>query len=204
VETKLGCPALDAALAAVSGEAIKKYLPTATVLQAKAERDALIKEVLELRHRVAAAEPSHLWPDKPEFDGTDGAHPAWWRGNRAGAVEVAAALERLAREGQVLGSRFAQERVQRAANEITKLRQQNAELETQLDFLGPNPNDTGLPGFGLDPRDSAALLELREAVDQYLGWENLQQEEAANYPARVIQVGERIRELKNQLRGMGR
>lgn len=28
-------------------------------------------------------------PDNPEFDGTDGAHPAWWRGYNRAKEEIA-------------------------------------------------------------------------------------------------------------------
>jgi hypothetical protein len=59
-----------------------------------------------------------------------------------------------------------------------------AEMRRIYDALVP---DDGLPGFGVDPKDSVALLELRQAVDDALGWETLEQEEAADYPARVRQ-----------------
>lgn len=43
-------------------------------------------------------------------------------------------------------------------------------------------------GFGTDPRDSAALLELREIIDNDAGWESEEQEEGANYGARLSDV----------------
>lgn len=33
-------------------------------------------------------------PDDPHFDGTDGAHPAWWRGYDRGFIDAARCLER--------------------------------------------------------------------------------------------------------------
>jgi hypothetical protein len=63
------------------------------------------------------------------------------------------------------------------------------EMRRNYDALVPAD---GLPGFGVDPKDSVALLELRQAVDDYLGWETLEQEEAADYAARVRQVGKHL------------
>lgn len=45
------------------------------------------------------------------------------------------------------------------------------------------------PGFGVDPKDSAALLELREAIDAHLGWSDQTAERAADYVGRIKEVG---------------
>ncbi len=46
-----------------------------------------------------------------------------------------------------------------------------------------------------DPDDDAReLMALREAIDNHLGWESDEQEEAGDYLARVRQVGERFRD----------
>lgn len=37
---------------------------------------------------LEAAEAADRWPDNPEWDGTDGAHPAYWRGEKAGGASV--------------------------------------------------------------------------------------------------------------------
>lgn len=50
--------------------------------------------------------------------------------------------------------------------------------------------------FGVDPRDSARLLALRDAIDDHLGWLNLEQEEEADYVARIIGVGVELKKLK--------
>ncbi len=45
--------------------------------------------------------------DDPVFDGTDGAHPAWWRGNEAGGAEVVKAVQEMLegkKQGGVFGS----------------------------------------------------------------------------------------------------
>jgi hypothetical protein len=39
--------------------------------------------------------------DNPAFDGTDGAHPAWWRGQDAGAKGVIKALTQVLDKGHV-------------------------------------------------------------------------------------------------------
>jgi hypothetical protein len=59
-----------------------------------------------------------------------------------------------------------------------------------------------LGGFGTDPSDSAALLKLRSAIDEHLGWENDSDELDADYVGRIKQVGQWVREQKihNELR----
>ncbi len=44
------------------------------------------------------------------------------------------------------------------------------------------------PGFGVDPTDSAELLRLRVAIDDYLGWRTDAEREAADYEERIKQV----------------
>ena len=68
------------------------------------------------------------------------------------------------------------------------------ELESQLSDLAGVDGDP--VGFGIDPKDSQALLHLRSAVDDALGWENIEQEEAADYVARVRQVGAQLAALR--------
>jgi hypothetical protein len=48
-------------------------------------------------------------------------------------------------------------------------------------------------GFGVDPKDSAALLELRAAIDEHLGWRKQKEEDAGDYVARVKQVAKMMR-----------
>ena len=48
------------------------------------------------------------------------------------------------------------------------------------------------PGFGVDPEDSGRLLELREAIEHYLGWANERSQEAGDYVARVREVGDAL------------
>jgi hypothetical protein len=64
------------------------------------------------------------------------------------------------------------------------------DLESQLAGLGPD--DVVGCGFGIDPKDSAALLALRNAIDEELGWETQEEEEAGDYVARVRQVGAQL------------
>ena len=44
-----------------------------------------------------------LWVDNPEWDGTDGAHPAWWRGQEDG---VKGAVTRLGRHWRAMRARW--------------------------------------------------------------------------------------------------
>jgi hypothetical protein len=65
------------------------------------------------------------------------------------------------------------------------------ELEGRLEDLCGSPGDP--VGFGVDPKDSQALLHLRSAIDDALGWESLEEEEAADYCARVWQVANKLK-----------
>lgn len=60
------------------------------------ERDAL-------RARLATTPP-----DDPEADGTDAAHPAWWRGNDAGCKGAMSLLARLRADNDALRARVAE------------------------------------------------------------------------------------------------
>lgn len=59
----------------------------------------------------------------------------------------------------------------------------------------------GLGGFETDPRDSAALLELRQVIDDELGWESEEQEEEADYVGRVREVAKRWKEAEDAVNG---
>lgn len=43
----------------------------------------------------AESPASHFYPDDPELDCTDAAHPAWWRGHEHGAASVVQAINEL-------------------------------------------------------------------------------------------------------------
>lgn len=58
------------------------------------------------------------------------------------------------------------------------------------------------PGFGVDPKDSAALQELRAAIDDHLSWDSNENEEKADYVARVRQVGYAISIMNRTLARM--
>jgi hypothetical protein len=63
-------------------------------------------------------------------------------------------------------------------------------LVTKADMAAERAVGLGeIGGFGVDPKDSAALLELRAAIDDHLGWRNEKEEHAGDYVARVKQVG---------------
>lgn len=57
------------------------------------------------------------------------------------------------------------------------------------------PGEIG--GFGVDPRDSASLYELRQIIDEEAGWDNEQQEEAGDYGARLRDVIERWKQAED-------
>jgi hypothetical protein len=65
-----------------------------------------------------------------------------------------------------------------------------------LDLIGADID----PGFGVDVEDSARLLELRSAIDTYLGWRSPESEERGDYVARVREVAEAIWDAKAALR----
>ncbi len=48
------------------------------------------------------------------------------------------------------------------------------------------------PGFAFDPKDSAELLRIRQAIDSYLGWKNQADEARGDYVTRVREVGDAL------------
>lgn len=71
--------------------------------------------------------------DDPSLDGTDGAHPAWWRGQDAGVDKAAEVLERTtARVIQSPNSR----RLRRQCERVYKLEKEVAELRSALELAG--------------------------------------------------------------------
>ena len=66
--------------------------------------------------------------DYPALDGTDGAHPAWWRGCDSGSKQTALRLQHVALYGRD-GGTYASESVERAASAI---HQRVTDLEYQL------------------------------------------------------------------------
>jgi hypothetical protein len=67
-------------------------------------------------------------------------------------------------------------------------------VNVMLDGDDDEPQAGSIGGFGVDPKDSAALLELRELIDE-IGWPSFAAEEAADYPARLLQLAEERRSL---------
>jgi hypothetical protein len=55
------------------------------------------------------------------------------------------------------------------------------------------------PEFGVDPEDSARLLELRDAIDA-IGWRNKNEEDNGDYVKRLDQIREELSEV-DTLRG---
>lgn len=76
---------------------------------------------------------------------------------------------------------------------LARLPEGDSEKVKSLLCDGDTPHDAE---FGVDPRDSARLLALRDAIDDHLGWLNLEQEEEADYVARIIGVGVELKKLK--------
>lgn len=65
----------------------------------QAERDNLLTEVERLRGALEEARK-----DNDELDGTDAAHPAWWRGNDAGVAQVCAQINAILDGADVFGT----------------------------------------------------------------------------------------------------
>jgi len=53
------------------------------------------------------------------------------------------------------------------------------------------------PSFGVDPGDSARLLELRQAIDSYLGWKSKDDEEHGDYVFRIREIGDMLWNCKS-------
>lgn len=68
-------------------------------------------------------------------------------------------------------------------------------VEAALDAARGPVIDADVDFFGVDREDSARLLELRQVIDDALGWETVEEEEAGDYVARVRQVGAKLRAL---------
>lgn len=62
-------------------------------------------------------------------------------------------------------------------------------IESDFAYAATAATDPGPGGFGVDPRDSASLLELRAAIDDHLGWRSEESERNADYVERVKEVG---------------
>ncbi len=62
-----------------------------------------------------------------------------------------------------------------------------AHVGAQLD-----PELTEIGGFGMSPKDSQALLDLRVAIDTHLGWSDHAAEQTADYVVRIKEVGETL------------
>lgn len=67
---------------------------------------ATLRAEVERLRRLVDTSP----PDDPEADGTDAAHPAWWRGNDAGCKGALSLVARLRAEVDALKARAAAER----------------------------------------------------------------------------------------------
>lgn len=85
--------------------------------------------------------------DHPGYDGTDGAHPAWWRGQAAGVDGAADAIMRVIERG-ACGS-FGSEKLQAVADAVCRLTEERDGLLKELDeerekvglLLQPKPTD---------------------------------------------------------------
>lgn len=71
------------------------------------QQRALVAEVRRLRDALRARLATTP-PDDPEADGTDAAHPAWWRGNDAGCKGAMSLLARLRTDNDALRARVAE------------------------------------------------------------------------------------------------
>ena len=56
------------------------------------------------RHAQLEAELAEARKDNEELDGTDAAHPAWWRGNDAGVAQVCAKINAILDGADVFGT----------------------------------------------------------------------------------------------------
>lgn len=71
--------------------------------------------------------------DDPSLDGTDGAHPAWWRGQDAGVDGAAAVLEKVTAD---LLPTPNERRLRRQCVRMHKLEKENAEMRRVLVLAG--------------------------------------------------------------------
>jgi len=63
-------------------------------------------------------------------------------------------------------------------------------FELTEDYL--EPSEHHIDGLDTDPTDSRQLRELRQAIDQHLGWGHADAEEAGDYVARIAELGKRL------------
>lgn len=73
---------------------------------------------------------SHLLgkKDNPELDGTDKAHPAWWRGRDAGALGAASNILDCIYDSNGIPPKVRSWQLQRALSALYELRQQRDDL----------------------------------------------------------------------------
>jgi hypothetical protein len=101
-------------------------------------------------------------------------------GYERGKAELAATLQRI---HAAINGRAPHDRMADCIVEwIHDAKERIAELDAMPD-----------PGFGVDPEDSQRLCALRQAIDDHLGWANDADEEAADYVARVVEVGAKLK-----------
>ncbi len=91
-----------------------------------------------------------LLADNSCYDCTDGAHPAWWRGERWGSEQVAKALLRVVKDGIHVG-KYGNPTVLQAAATIWAIRYENRSLRAAL-----------------EARDQKILLLARDAANAVL------------------------------------
>lgn len=97
--------------------------------------DACCDERNRLRERVAELEAENArLRDDPEADGTDYAHPAWWRGNDAGVATLCRAIEALLDGQEPVGAVSGAE-WDRVRRRVWELRGENARLRSELDLM---------------------------------------------------------------------
>jgi hypothetical protein len=75
-------------------------------------------------------------PDLPEDDGTDFAHPAWWRGNDAGVIGAARVVERALQVDDWSGT-VASSELQAVCDAITHLKARHKQALKLLNIYGP-------------------------------------------------------------------
>ncbi len=86
--------------------------------------------------------------DDPKYDGTDGAHPAWWRGEEAGVRGAVREVRRVL-TGEFIGG--TREPLQELREDVHKLVESNKDLGHRLQYLLDWVDQCHL----LDPKDGA-------------------------------------------------
>lgn len=69
------------------------------ICQLMAEHGQMQEHIAQLEAELAEARK-----DNEELDGTDAAHPAWWRGNDAGVAQVCAKINAILDGADVFGT----------------------------------------------------------------------------------------------------